>query len=77
MCYSARMTQVNGLLKTFPNPNHTGACTVSVTFACTGNGIERLNPLAMLPNPTVKAEYTFICQPCYDTLANIYMESAS
>lgn len=61
----------------YPNHNYKAACTVAVTFACSGQGIERLNPLAMLPDSTVPNRYSCICQACYDCLALIYARSAS
>lgn len=67
---------MTALLVDYPNPNYRGPCTVKVTFACEGEGMERLNPLAMLPKSTVPNRYSTICQTCYDTLALIYGRSA-
>lgn len=59
-----------------PNPNVTGTCEVAVSFTCDNRGMERLNPLAMLPGSDLPNRYTRICQPCYDALADVYVASA-
>ena len=73
--YRESSDQAAPIITDFPNPSVTGPCQVEVSFACVGSGIERLNPLAMLPKPTVSAKYAFICRVCYDSLADLYVRS--
>jgi hypothetical protein len=51
----------------------TGPCQAQATFMCTGAGMLRLNPLAMLPASEVPNAYVPICPPCYDHLADQYV----
>jgi len=53
----------------------TGPCEAQATFMCTGAGMLRLNPLAMLPASETPNAYVPICQPCYDRLADAYVSA--
>lgn len=71
------MTQPITTRHPLPDPSKRGECAVKVSFTCDLDGRERLNPLSMLPNPKVSADYTMICQPCYDMLCDTYMKSVN
>lgn len=58
-----------------PDPTVTGPCQAQATFMCTGEARgEHLNPLAMLPDSTVSADYVPMCQPCKDHLSDAYVK---
>lgn len=64
-------------MSNLPGTTTPGPCRSGVTFACQDVAtVTRINPLAMLPGSEIPAEYVRICQPCYDTLADIYAASA-
>jgi hypothetical protein len=69
VCYSRAMNATQSAL---PDINATGPCQVQATFMCTRVGRIRLNPLAMLPDSTVKP-YASVCQACYEHLADQYV----
>jgi hypothetical protein len=51
----------------------TGPCEAQATFMCTGIGVVRLNPMAMLPETRIPNAYVPICQLCYEHLADRYV----
>lgn len=56
-----------------PRSNVTGPCQLQATFACTGEGIERLNPTDMLSTSTSFQGYVTSCQECYDHQADAFV----
>lgn len=49
-----------------PQANVTGPCQIQSSILCTGEGIQRMNPLDMLATDTAFRDYVSCCLPCYE-----------
>lgn len=58
---------------TLPDPSITGPCQLQASPFCTGEGVQRLDPMQMLSAETAFKGYTSACQPCYDTNADRFV----
>jgi hypothetical protein len=56
-----------------PDPNVTGPCQVQSSLNCTGEGIQRLNPMDMLNINTAFTKYVPCCLPCYERQSDLYI----
>ena len=57
-----------------PDPNVTGPCQLQASPFCTGEGIQRMDPMDMLQADTSFAGYVSACLVCYETRADLYIK---
>lgn len=56
-----------------PDPRIEGPCQTRLSFLCTGQGIERLDPRDMLTPETSFRTPKIQCLACYEMAADIYV----
>lgn len=56
-----------------PQANVTGPCQIQSSILCTGEGIQRMNPLDMLARDTSFQGYASCCLPCYEANADEFV----
>ncbi len=56
-----------------PNPTITGPCQIQASPFCTGEGIDRMDPMDMLDRATAFARHAPICLPCYEARSDMYV----
>ena len=59
-----------------PDPTVSGPCETELSFACTGEGIQRLDPRDMLTSETSFRTPRIQCLPCYEMAADIYLKES-
>lgn len=56
-----------------PDPRVTGPCQLQASPFCTGEGIQRMDPMDMLDPSTSFARYVSACLDCYEARADRYV----
>lgn len=59
-----------------PDPTVTGPCETRLSFTCTGEGIQRLDPRDMLTSETSFRTPRIQCLACYEMAADIYLKES-
>lgn len=57
-----------------PDPRVTGPCQLQASPFCTGEGIQRLDPMDMLDASTSFARHVSACLDCYEARADRYVK---
>jgi hypothetical protein len=57
-----------------PDPNIVGPCQSQSSLLCEpGNGRQRMDPMDMAETETAFRGYLQMCQPCYDSQADLFV----